>query len=153
MNEANNNIVYFEFNNWFAGRDYPLGEPYEHWMSDDVLQFGDDDWCKENKLCVNEAVIDMSINYCITAPREWVMKNCPELLSDALYKYTLIRHSAGEDKEIIYTKKYSDFLRFPDENDEVYGRFGHEFLEYMPENFGIHFTYLEDDEEYDEIDD
>ena len=143
MSEMNNDIVYFEFNNWFAGRDYPVGEPYEHWMSDDVLQFGDDDWCKENKLCVNEAVIDMSINYCITAPREWVMKNCPELLSDIAYEYTMIR----EDRKDTFLKKYSDFLRFPDENDEVYGRFGHEFLEYMPENFGNHVTYSEDDEE------
>ena len=147
MSEMNNDIVYFEFNNWFSGRDYPVGKPYEHWMSDDVLQFGDDDWCKENKLCVNEAVIDMSINYCITAPREWVMENCPELLTDDTYEDVVVVHSPDGDKKYRHTYKYNQFLRFPSSDGNVYGRFGHEFLEYMPENFGNHFTYLEDDEE------
>lgn len=28
------NIIYFEMNNWFAGRDYPDCEPFLTWMRD-----------------------------------------------------------------------------------------------------------------------
>ena len=39
-------IIYFEINNWFAGRDYPNEEPFKQWVKDE--QFSDDAWCKEN---------------------------------------------------------------------------------------------------------
>jgi len=46
-------IVYFELNNWFCGRDYPEDEPFIRWLENDCnQQFMDKDWVKENKLCV-----------------------------------------------------------------------------------------------------
>jgi len=112
----NNEIIYFELNNWFAGRDYPNTDPFLTWLSNDnCLSFEDEEWVKKNKLCVICQPIDMSVNFCITTTEEWVEKNCPELLT-----------------------KYTEFLRFPDEEDDVvYGKFGTEFLQYSEENIGI----------------
>jgi hypothetical protein len=110
-----NDIVYFELNNWWAGTDYPDAEPFTTWMSNDLnLMFHNEEWVKQNKLCVAVDIIDMSVNFCITATKEWVLENCPKLLTD-----------------------YKDFLRFPDEEGIVEGRFGHEFLEYSEENVGV----------------
>lgn len=121
-------VVYFELNNWFAGEDYPNDEPFLSWMRNDLnIKFRNEKWVIENELCVVESIVDMSSNFCITAKKEWVEKNCPKLLTD-----------------------YKEFLRYPekyedeDEDGEVYGRFGNHFLEWSEENFGI--TY--DDEEY-----
>lgn len=108
-------IVYFELNNWFAGRDYPDDEPFISWLGDDLnITFENEEWVKNNNLCVVFDFVDMSCNFCITATKEWVDKNCPSLLT-------------------IHTK----YLRKPDEYGEVYGRFGHEFLEYCEDNIGI----------------
>lgn len=121
-------VVYFELNNWFAGKDYPNDEPFLSWMRNDLnIKFRNEKWVIENELCVVASIVDMSSNFCITAKKEWVEKNCPKLLTD-----------------------YKEFLRYPekyedeDEDGEVYGRFGNHFLEWSEENFGI--TY--DDEEY-----
>lgn len=114
-------VVYFELNNWMPGRDYPEAEPFIEWMSNDLKQqFEDEEWIKENKLVVVESLIDMSVNYCVTAPKEWVEKNCSELLA-----------------------KYEEFLRVADE--VPVGRFGCPFLEWSEENTGFHFA----DEVYD----
>lgn len=112
-------IVYFELNNWFAGRDYPNAEPFLSWMKDDLNQkFRDEEWIKENKLVVVESLVDMSMNFCITATKEWVENNCPELL---------------------YT--YENFVRKPEDGEDVpYGIFGCPFLEYEEENIGYHNT-------------
>lgn len=110
-----NEIVYFELNNWFAGRDYPNEEPFLSWMSNDLnIKFRDEEWVKENKLCVIMDFIDMSQNFCVTASKEWVEKNCPSLLTT-----------------------HTEFLRIPDKYGDVQGRFGHWFLEYEEDNFGI----------------
>ena len=117
-----NDIIYFELNNWFCGRDYPNDEPFKSWMSDDLhIKFNNEDWIKENKLCVVKTFVDMSCNFCITATREWVEKNCPKLLNE-----------------------YKQFLRLPDEFGDVEGRFGTTFLDYCEANIG-----LEDREEDD----
>lgn len=135
-------IIYFEINNWFSGRDYPDDEIFHKWICDN--QFRDNEWCKENKLCVMCGAVDMSMNYCVAAPKSWVEKNCPKLLTDEEYEYKIIK--SGWDKEtndvketeIIYTKKYSDFLCHPDEDSYVYGHIsGWEFPEYKEENFGV----------------
>lgn len=58
----------------------------------------------------------MSVNFCITAPREWVKENCPELLT-----------------------KYSQFIVTPDEEGYVESRFAEEgarFFDYTKENIG-----------------
>lgn len=108
-------IIYFELNNWFSGRDYPAEEPFLSWLKDDLnIRFNNEEWVEENKLCVVRDLVDMSTNFCITATKEWVNENCPNLLTT-----------------------YTQYLREPDEDGDVYGRFGHEFLEYCEENFGI----------------
>ena len=112
-------IVYFELNNWFSGRDYPNAEPFLSWMRDGLNQkFHDEEWIKENKLVVVESLVDMSTNFCITATKEWVENNCHELL---------------------YT--YEKFVRKPEDGEDVpYGRFGCPFLEYEEENIGYHYA-------------
>lgn len=89
----------------------------------------DDDWVRENKLCVVANHVDMSVNFCITATKEWVEHNCPKLLT-----------------------KYTEFVRkYDPEYEEAYGRFGTCFLEYEEANFGVHWKEYEplwiDDEE------
>lgn len=109
------NIIYFEVNNWFAGRDFPDDEPFISWLRNDLkIQFRNEQWVKENRLCVVADFVDMSQNFCVTATKDWVEKNCPNLLTD-----------------------YTKFLRNPDEDGIVYGQFGHEFLPYKEENIGI----------------
>lgn len=108
-------IVYFELNNWFSGRDYPDDEPFISWMYDDLkIAFDNKEWVKSNKLCVVSDIVDMSSNYCITATKEWVEQNCPKLLTD-----------------------YKSFIREENQQGEVYGRFGHKFLSYSDENIGV----------------
>lgn len=116
-------VVYFELNNWYAGRDYPNAEPFLSWMVHDLgIQFRDEQWVKENKLCVVASCVDMSQNFCITATREWVEKTCPDLLTE-----------------------YTTFLRYPDRDGEVYGRFGSYFLTYSEDNIGISWYESEED--------
>ena len=117
-------IVYFELNNWFCGEHYPCEEPFVSWMSDDIdseditIEFANENWVKENKLCVVANLLDMSLNFNITATREWVDANCPRLMTE-----------------------FTQFLRYPDKNGEVYGRC-ESFLEYYDENIGV--TWGED---------
>ena len=136
-------VVYFELNNWFGGRDYPLNCTLTEMV--ETMRFSDDQWCKENKLCVYRGVIDMSINWCVTAAKEWVEANCPELLGNGSYEYTVHRHDAEGDHELHYTKAYSDFLRHESEYGSVIGKFG-PFLDYCEENFGV--TDYDGDEYY-----
>lgn len=131
-------IVYFELNNWFAGEHYPDAEPFLSWLRNDLkIKFFDEAWIKENKLCVAFSHIDMSANFCITAKKEWVEQNCPELLT-----------------------KYREFLRFPevyedgDIDDTVYGQFDTPFLDYTEENIGFHHARsCYDDDDYYEFED
>lgn len=75
-------LVCFEVNNWTAGDDYPLCEPFTTWMGNDLnLKFADADWCKENRLCVKGSAVDMSVSFQVTALKEWVEKNCPCLFN------------------------------------------------------------------------
>lgn len=116
-------IIYFELNNWFSGRDYPNAEPFLSWMQCNkdnkyYIQFRDESWINENKLVVVESLVDMSMNFCITATRDWVEQSCPELLTT-----------------------YKEFIRQPDEDGEApYGRFGCPFLEYEEDNIGYHYA-------------
>lgn len=115
-------IIYFELNNWFPGRDYPNNKRFIGWMHDDLhITFANEEWVKENNLCVVYSFIDMSQNFCVTATKEWVKQNCPELLTE-----------------------YTQFLRYPDKYGDVFGQFGHEFLQYEESNIGI--TYIDEEE-------
>ena len=71
-----------------------------------------DEWCKENKLCVYLGIVDMSYNYTVSAPKEWVEKNCPELLTN-----------------------YSDFIFLPKEGEikPEYDSWHQPFLDYCEE--------------------
>lgn len=115
-----NEIVYFELNNWCAGEDYPAVEPFLTWMNHLLAYFNNENWVKENKLCVVRGMIDMSFNCCITATKEWVDINCPELLT-----------------------KYKKFLRYSDKDGYVYGQWGNRFLNYEEKNIGIFDTFDE----------
>ena len=142
MNEKN--VVYFSVNNWFCGRNYPNTPNFKKWLGNDLKQnFTNDGWCKENKLCVYYGAVDMSYNYTVSAPREWVEKNCPELLTDKEYSYSTIIQKIVDGKwaseEEKYTKKYSDFVYAPEEGNELpdNDRIGNmPFREYCEENFG-----------------
>lgn len=129
-------IIYFELNNWFGGRDYPENERFEKWVNENT--FSHEEFVKENNLCVRRGNVDMSINWCITAPESWVLKNCPELLSDEKYTYQICQYYMGENKIIDYEGAYSNFLRFKEDPEDlhVYGRFDWPFLDYDPENIG-----------------
>ena len=155
-------IIYFEINNWFAGRDYPYEDPFKQWVKD--AKFEDVEWCKENRLCVKYGNVDMSVSWCVAATRSWVMENCPNLLSDGEYTYDLI-HCGSDGSEVrkSYPRKYSDFLCHCDEDGTYYSRIdGWKLPEYCEENFGAvhtdeYWTNLEneleeEDEEYDEED-
>ena len=118
-------IVYFELNNWFSGRDFPSDEPFISWMSNDLkIPFRNENWVKENKLCVVASIVDMSQNFCITATKEWVEQNCPSLLTNP---------------------ENEKFLMHPDEYGDVEGKFGPYFLEYEEYNIGI--TWIDDEDD------
>ena len=145
-------IIYFSVNNWLCGRHYPPTKNFKKWLGNDLNQtFRSDSWAKENKLCIYYGNIDMSQNYTIAAPRSWVEKNCPEILTDKEYTYVTYLH--GKDGEIReeHKVKYSDFVDYPDEDGDVTSSFDLPYLEYCEENFGAH--YYKDPYDYDEDDD
>lgn len=145
-------VIHFSVNNWFSGRDYPPTDNFKKWLRNDLNQtFRNDEWAKENKLCIYYGCIDMSFNYTVAAPRSWVERNCPELLGDDEFTYRTCIYSKDGDKVIEHKKKYSDFVDKLDENGDVEDRFGWPYLEYKPENFGVHY-YSYPNEYYDEED-
>lgn len=143
-------VVYFEVNNWFPGRDYPDAEPFHEWLNGDE-DFFTDEYCKENKLVAVLSFVDMSVNYCIAAPIEWVEKNCPKLLNDdEVHEYITLMYGPDGEREVKNSWSYSEFVKKPylaDPNDlssvEVDARFGY-FLDYCEENFGLHVDTGED---------
>lgn len=120
----NEEIVYIELNDWFEGRDYPACEPFKSWFRTKptsevkypLPKFRDEKWLIENQLVCVEGSIDMSLNYCITAPKSWVESTIPMILTE-----------------------YKQFLRYPDEDQNPpFGRFDCPFLPYTKENIGLH---------------
>lgn len=117
-------VVYFELNNWCPGEHFPLEEPFISWMTSLLPIFRNEEWVKENKLCVVASIIDMSQNFCITATKEWVEQNCPSLLTNP---------------------ENEKFLMHPDKYGDVEGKFGPYFLEYEEDNIGIKWIEEDDD--------
>ena len=163
-------VIYFSINNWMCGEHYPPTENFKKWFRDDLNQsFANDVWCKENKLCVYYGTVDMSTNYTVSASREWVEKNCPELLTDDEYTYITkiakYQYKEGSEypelvwEDIEHKKKYSDFVYTPEiegdtpDNDYIGNM---PFREYCEENFGCEYYKTdwredsEDDEDSDE---
>ena len=148
-----NDIIYFELNNWFAGRDYPPFEPFITWLENDLKQsFKNDKWVEDNKLVVVCGYIDMSMNYCITAPREWVKENCPDLLSDKEYEYEILTYYKGENTTLTKYNNFSNFLRYPENDETPMSRWGMHFLPYTEENIGVHWEEVDNDDEVDDDD-
>lgn len=141
-----NDIIHLQLNNWFAGENYPAEEPFIYWVSNN--KFCDAEWCKENQLCVNAAYIDMSINWCIAAPRAWIEEHCPIILSEDSFIYFTQQSywnnelNKTEWKTVQHIKWYSDFIIDDDE-----GRWGTHFPEYEEENYGVHWE-IEDEDGY-----
>lgn len=149
-------IVYFEVNNWFAGRDYPNDEPFVTWMRDDNLHdyFLNKEWVKKNKLVVAACNVEMSLNLCVAATKEWVEEKCPKLLSDEVTEAHFTICGPDGKKEKFETYSYKQFLRTPDEEGEVVGQFGCPFVPYSEENIGLHWFsefYEGDDCQYKQI--
>lgn len=125
--DKDNGIVYFEFNDW-APEYHPPVEPYISWICSSsekkyYINFRDEQWIKENNLVIVESLVDMSLNYCVTARREWVEEHCPDLLTT-----------------------YSEFLRTPeDDEDTPTGQWGCPFLEWTEENIGLHIAEEKED--------
>ena len=122
-------MLFFELNNWACGEDYPNDEPFLEWFADDLkIKFMDEQWVIENGLIVIVSIIDMSINFCVTAPDEWVEHNCPSLLENPA------NHK---------------FLRepFQYEEDPSYGRFGCPFYSLDEKPAGIYFASEKEDNE------
>jgi len=122
-------VVYFEINNWWRGADYPDTDKFRTWTGNNPdeswhMYFEDERWVKKHQLCVVAERIDMSVNWCVTAPKRWVLDNCPELLVD-----------------------WKKFLKFPDKDGDVYGRWGTKFLEWKEENIGVVSRYDDDEDE------
>lgn len=114
-------VIYFELNNWSAGEHYPWAEPFITWLGDDGnLYFSNEEWVSKQDITVTECFIDMSVNYCIGAPKEWVENNCPELLT-----------------------KYTNFIMKKNEDDELVGRSFSPVIEYTEENKGKIFRFEE----------
>ena len=162
-------VIYFSINNWMCREHYRPNENFRKWLGDDLKQsFRSDTGCKENKLCVYYGTVDMSTNYTVSASREWVEKNCPELLTDdeytyitkiGKYKYTVALTSAElvwEDIE--HKKKYSDFVYVPKEGEDTPDNdyIGNmPFREYCEENFGCEYyktDWWEDSEDDEDSD-
>lgn len=132
-------IIYLEFNNWFGGRDYPMTPKIERLIRgcERGSFLFNDQWCKEQKICVKVGNIDMSCHFCITAPKSWVEENCPECLTDDEYDVNFIIYDNNGPHGKTEHYSYSRFRREAQNGDDtVYGRFGWTFLEYKEENFG-----------------
>ena len=113
-------IICFELNSWTRYGDYPNAEPFISWMGYGIdFAFKNEKFAKKNKVCVVCHRVEMSMNFCVTAKKSWVEKNCPELLT-----------------------KYMQFLRWPGQYSKngwpVYGVFDTEFLPYCDENIGVY---------------
>lgn len=124
-------VVYLSFNDWEFGTDYPPICDIIRWVEDGT--FENELFVKEQKLCVNVNPYDMSMNYCITAPMEWVKQFCPEVLTN----YTYIYHKSWDGN--ITGKRYCEFACTPGKNGKVVDRFGFSFLPYTEENIGVHY--------------
>lgn len=152
-------IVYFSVNNWFCGMDYPPTKNFKKWLGNDFNQsFKNDAWCKKNKLCVYWGNIDMSLNYTVSAPKSWVEKNCPELLTDDIFEFSYQITGREGTKTVTEKKHYNHFVHTPviegDTPDE--DGLGMPFREYCQENFGSEYyetnywECVEDEDDEDE---
>ena len=137
-----NEIIYFEINNWICGEDYPNTEPFISWLNNDLNQtLRSDEWCKKNKLCVTHEIVDMSNNYKITATKDWVMKNCPQLFESQNSKFIYNLKDDYDEDETKYFEGsgYGEgpYLKWCEENSGCHhylNSWDEEILDYKDEN-------------------
>ena len=116
-------IIKVSLNNWSMGTDYP--EDFEMELEPGLSPFLEKEFCEENKLCVVVGTMDMSVNYTITAPAEWVKKYIPSVLG------TKVQYNTEAAKDSWYQP----------------------FLDYTEENIGLHWydndkdCFIEDENE------
>lgn len=109
-------IVKFSVNNWTPGIDYP--EDFPFCLEGDASPFAHNDWCIQNKLCVVLSFVDMSFNWCITAPKTWVEVNCPCILGSNFQYYDYAEHDRFNKPFRDYTKENFGCIGF--ERGEYY---------------------------------
>lgn len=63
-------------------------------------------WIKENDLCINTEIYDMSIQYWVTTTKEWLEDNFPELLP----------YASEEPKDYMFEGDKKYFLKYEEEN-------------------------------------
>ena len=118
----NEEIYYINLNEWdYNG--HPNSDPFHDWMDDTKLDtyLRNEQFAKDNKICVRWFIIDMSVQFCITAPKSFVDKLCPCLWEE-------------ENKKFI--KPASDFPDDEPPESWLYGEYGEYFLPYTDEYIG-----------------
>lgn len=134
-----NDVIYFSVRNNILGEDYPITLNFINWLAYNNQYFLNDEWTRENKLCVYAGSIGTSLNYNISAPKSWVEKNCPELFTDDEYSYygEVYIKNIGKTITRVFRKKFSDFLDHPNVHGDVIDhKIGWAYPEYNEENFG-----------------
>lgn len=116
-------IVYFACNNWHPSPKEADRLIYEHFEKDvevkeSVEYF--ENFIKENKLCVNMDVVDMSVSYYITAKRSFFEEKFPEL----------IKYVKEEPYNFLWKNDKKLFLEYKEDN------IGFDY--FNPKNNGIH---------------
>lgn len=80
------NLIHIWLNNW-SNKYCPPEEPFLTWLDDDNLTLCDNQWMsKQDGITACYSLVDMSINFAVTATEEWVRKNCPILLENQDYR-------------------------------------------------------------------
>lgn len=117
----NKEIVYFHMATKGAGENsYPPIEPFITIMNNenDISSVFDDEWAKENEVCITMECFNTFIKFYITATKDWVEKNYPTLLTE-----------------------HKEYLKYPDDENNTYTTKKNKYLKYEPENFGV-FVYM-----------
>lgn len=113
-------IIKFSVNHW-SSDDFPPEEPFLLWMTDSELNhyLGNLEYVKKHKLVVVTTLMDMSVSFAVTAPLEFVEKECPCLLRP-------------ENQEFVYDKNANRGIydiRFKDYSEENIGLWYYDMLE------------------------
>lgn len=111
-------IVRFSVNNWEPTcpetcNNVPvLDNVFINLPDSDQFAFTDDDFCKQQKICVYNEMCDMSVTSNVVAPREWVEKYWPEIINSE-FDYT--------NKDDIPIFWYDDDNVWPDYHEDNFG--------------------------------
>lgn len=109
-------VVYFQCNDWSPSPKeaenfiYNYLEGYHDSIDNPnaVLKTQEevDTWYKENDLCINTEIYDMSLHFWVTTTKEWLEDNFPELLP----------YASEEPKDYMFKGDKKYFLKYEEEN-------------------------------------